>query len=35
MLELLGGDGEGGDGLGDGDPVSQSPTDVQAPSLPH
>ena len=30
-----GGVGEGGEGLGDGDPVSQSPTAVQAPSLPH
>ena len=30
-----GGVGEGGEGLGDGDPVSHSPTAVQAPSLPH
>ena len=30
-----GGVGDGGEGLGDGDPVSQTPTAVQAPSLPH
>ena len=42
MFVLLGGEGDGGvgdggvgEGLGDGDPVSHSPTADQAPSFPH